>query len=660
MKKSVHTQRKILSLLLTLVMILSTLPLAVVSAANIKSGDFNYRILSDGTAEIMDYTGTAEVLDIPSELDEYTVTSLGKGAFNHNDTLTSVTIPDSVTNIGGWAFNDCDNLSYVTIPDSVVSIGDSAFRYCSLSSIDIPNSVKTIGSYVFYDCDNLTSVTIPESVESIDICAFSGCDSLTSIEVDENNEYFSSLDGVLFNKDKTKIIQYPAGIEQEAYTMPDSVEIVGKYSFSECDKLKDITISENALDIDYNAFAYCTGLTSVIIPEKVEDIYYGAFNYCDNLSDIYIYGRECMIFHIDHTIPLETTIHGYPDSYAEEYAKGYGNEFIPFIPTINVTATVDGEEYDGEYTAKEIVITAETYAEVYLSVDGGEWTKLDGNSINAADGVHTYDFKAVDHYVESEIASVTTKREANTPILSVEVTGTIGEWTKDNVSFKLSAENIDSGVTYYYNNGNGWIEIDGDTLTVSENTNAQYVFKCVNGVGNESEPSEEYSVMINKDIPSGFLVEMQEENDAVIIKISAGDSTNIAKYQYSVNGGEWTDVDGDSITFTEPGEYSVSIRAVSVSGVIFEKVTLTFTISKPVVDDPEPDVLKGDVDGDGRITLIDAKWILQYIAGTRQFDERQKKAADVNSDGKISTVDAKWVLQIIAGSRDAKTLELIK
>ena len=125
---------------------------------------------------------------IPSEVTfkkrNLKVTSIGKEAFNEDDDLHSITIPNSVTSIGDWAFEDCDHLTTVNLPNSVTSIGEYAFAYCySLTFITIPNSVTSIGKKAFAYSYSLTSITIPNGVTSISDDAFAFCSSLTSITI---------------------------------------------------------------------------------------------------------------------------------------------------------------------------------------------------------------------------------------------------------------------------------------------------------------------------------------------------------------------------------------------------------------------------------------------------------------------------------------------
>ena len=239
------------------------------------------------------------------------ITSIGNSAFYDCSSLTSVTIPDSVTSIGEWAFYGCSSLTSVTIPHGVTSIGGAAFWGCSsLTSVTIPDSVTSIGEWAFSDCSSLTSVTIPDSVTSIGDCAFYGCISLTSVTigngvtsindsfsgcvslksftVSESNSAYSSKDGVLFNKNKTKLVAYPAGKTNTSYTIPNSVSEIKEWAFSDCSDLTNVTIPNSVSKISYGTFWGCSSLTSVTIPTSVKSIDGYAFEYCSSLTSVTI------------------------------------------------------------------------------------------------------------------------------------------------------------------------------------------------------------------------------------------------------------------------------------------------------------------------------------------------------------------------------------
>ena len=207
------------------------------------SGDYTYTVLSDGTVEITDYTGSDTTLSIPSEIDGKVVTSIGNYAFKNCSCLINIIISDNVTRIGYDAFLGCSSLTNVTIPDSVKSINNRAFIVCT---------------------------------------------RLTNIEVDSNNGYYKSINGILFSKDLTQIIKYPDGKPEESFIIPNSVTDIGNYAFRGCSNLINITISDNVTSIGNNAFYCCSGLTNIIIPNNITSIGDDVFSGCDHLTSITI------------------------------------------------------------------------------------------------------------------------------------------------------------------------------------------------------------------------------------------------------------------------------------------------------------------------------------------------------------------------------------
>ncbi len=129
--------------------------------------------------------------------------------------------------------------------------------------------VTSIGDYAFERCTGLESITIPDSVISIGTNVFYGCSGLTDITVDNRNSSFCSESGVLFNKDKTTLICYPAGKTDSSYKIPDEVTSIGYSAFETCTELKSITIPDSVTSIGYAAFDNCIGLTSIYIPDGI-------------------------------------------------------------------------------------------------------------------------------------------------------------------------------------------------------------------------------------------------------------------------------------------------------------------------------------------------------------------------------------------------------
>lgn len=290
----------------------------ICSAVTFEVDNLSYEVVWEengyGAVSVADCRDISGNIEIPASVSynevQYAVTSIGAGAFGFCSGLTGITIPESVTSIGSGAFSNCTNLNSITIPESVTTLGDWAFMSCeSLKSAAIGNSVTSIGQEMFDHCTSLTSVEIGRSVSSIGYHAFWYCRNLADIIVSEDNYHYCSIDGVLYSKDVTRLIQ--CGGAQTSVTIPESVMYIDHSAFSYCDGLTSIiipnsvtqigswaflgcsnlaalTIGESVTSIGEEAFNGCVNLTSVVIPDLVTYIYQMAFAFCDKLSSVTI------------------------------------------------------------------------------------------------------------------------------------------------------------------------------------------------------------------------------------------------------------------------------------------------------------------------------------------------------------------------------------
>ena len=351
-------KKRIASILLAVMMIVTLLPLGLVdtawAATVVGSGDCSgynsnvtWKLTSDGTLTI---SGTGYMKTYYVYNDEYApwynlrsqvkkviitngVTNTGGYTFYECSNLESVTIADSVTAIGRYTFYECSSLKSVTIPDSVTSIGEWAFYACTgLTSVNIPNSVTRIDMCAFYECSSLKSVTIPSSVTQIGAAVFAS--SGVSVTVVPDNKRYCSENGMLFDKEKTELCY--GGPSGTAFRMPESVETIGWLSFygrndltsitipgnvkeigntafKNCENLRSVVLSDGVTKIGGSVFYYCTVLTSITIPKSLTSIGADAFLGCDSLTDVYYGGTAADWDNItiwDNSAPLKNaTLH---------------------------------------------------------------------------------------------------------------------------------------------------------------------------------------------------------------------------------------------------------------------------------------------------------------------------------------------------------------
>jgi uncharacterized repeat protein (TIGR02543 family) len=198
---------------------------------------------------------------------------------------------------------------------TIADIKDDAFLSCpNLARVVLPEGLTTIGTTAF-SCDVLREVTLPASVTSIGQCAFSS-ENLTGITVAEGNENYCSADGVLFSKDMTTLIQYPAAKSGSSYTVPNQVTTIGPYAFSgskltevilpadvqaiymcafsDCTTLETVDLSgcEDLKNLDNSTFSGCAALKEVTLPAGLTGIWPGAFDGCEVLETVTLLSEE--------------------------------------------------------------------------------------------------------------------------------------------------------------------------------------------------------------------------------------------------------------------------------------------------------------------------------------------------------------------------------
>jgi|GEM_PF-1868538 len=197
----------------------------------------------------------------------------------------SFTVPETVTTIATDAFENCTGLTSVSLPSGLETIEARSFRGCDgLTEFEIPEGVKTIGKWAFAYCDGLTTATIPASATDITFGVFVGCSALTAISVDAANTAYCSVDGIVYNKDMTTILEVPAGLTGSV-TIPSGITEIGDYAFYGS-QLSEVVIPEGVTKIGDGAFCGCKNLTSIDLPSTLDSIGDCAFIECTALTSI--------------------------------------------------------------------------------------------------------------------------------------------------------------------------------------------------------------------------------------------------------------------------------------------------------------------------------------------------------------------------------------
>ncbi|MBR4308391.1 MAG: leucine-rich repeat domain-containing protein [Oscillospiraceae bacterium] len=254
-----------LSLLICAGILLSLLPVLshVANAATVtyavEGGELTF---DPGRGAITACSAGVTVVQIPEQINGVQVTTIGEFAFFGCTALSAVSFPAGLTTIERYAFNRCTALTVAELPDSVTSIGAGAFLFCSdLKNVSIPAGVKELGNSAFGACSSLKEIVVSE----------------------ENAHYSTDAQGILFNRDKTILLQCPAG-KTGHYSIPETVTSICDNAFYYCEGLTSVTIPHSVTAIGEYAFSYCKSLESIEIPDSVLTLGEYAIRECSALK----------------------------------------------------------------------------------------------------------------------------------------------------------------------------------------------------------------------------------------------------------------------------------------------------------------------------------------------------------------------------------------
>lgn len=271
---------------------------------------FEYNVNENNEVVITNYIGSSKYISVPDLIDNKPVVSIGDGAFAGNTKLRKVILPDTLKVIGEGAFSGCFNLTDINIPDAVISIGISAFAECirlNTITLNASSSLETISDFAFEDCASIQAFYLPKKLKNVSGLAFIGTTRMKRYDVSEQNPYFKSEDGILYNYTKSAVVAYPALKNDEvslagsvqkigdgafAYANVDHLFLsnigeIGRYAFA-YSELSSLELSNQLNKLGEYAFANCQNLKAINLGEAISTIPTAAFMGCTSLEEINI------------------------------------------------------------------------------------------------------------------------------------------------------------------------------------------------------------------------------------------------------------------------------------------------------------------------------------------------------------------------------------
>ena len=243
------------------------------SASEVGISDDSRDFLIDGNI-LIKYLGNAPIVNIPNN-----VVEISNNAFKDKTRITELNFPERLVQIGDSAFERCINITHLTFPNTLQIVGVNAFARCyNLSYVAFNDDLQVVDDNAFGFCAKLKSIRFGRGVRVVASSAFNNCNKLAHIYVSNDNEYYSTFDGILYNKDQTELIRCPEGYDSDLVNVLPTVEILASWCFSRCINVVDIVLPRHLKKVHKYAFNECSNIFSLTLGDEIDEFDVSALN----------------------------------------------------------------------------------------------------------------------------------------------------------------------------------------------------------------------------------------------------------------------------------------------------------------------------------------------------------------------------------------------